>query len=593
MKEQRLSVALIVFLVIGGVLTVGVRSEVRDRRKVARGDEVWRLRYQLQLQANDDGARLRVSLPDDLDRNRVIGLNIDHPRLQGTMPRRASGFDRQLECRVGHSGNFSVRAEIDVHVRPQAAWRDAAKTRRLTPEERQRYLTSSPTISLAPESLKATLDSLSSEDSTPEELTAKVFAFCRDRLKRGSLETVPKVLARQSASPLGRARTMVALCRVAQIPARLVVGLDLEATPRAKAQVWVEVLLRETWTPYDPSAGFSGTLPPTRVILRRGGSKIVEASKGDTVSALFEVQRGRAPPGLLAPDQAHWTEILDLSRLPLPLQRLLATLLLLPFGAVIIGVFRNLIGLRTFGTFAPVLLALAFVYSDVTSGLLVLVIILGGGLAIRHVLDSLKLLMVARLGVVLTVIVTSLVLGISAVEFYSTAPNPQAVILPLVILTGLVEQIYITGEEDSLGYVFKLSAGTTLVAFCCYGVLSHVALGRLVLRYPELHLFTMAALIMIGRYAGYRLTELWRFHDLVRRPAPAETQATPAGATGEPAEPAAEAAEGGGPAPVGEQALSETSPSPSEADAPQGDAALPSAEEPAEPAGSDEPREGE
>lgn len=561
MREQRLSVALIALLLVGGAVAVGVRSQIRAQRKVAREDAVWRLRYRLQLRATDDGARLRVSLPDDLDRNRVIGQEFEHPRLQGTMPRRASGFDRQLECRVSHSGTFEVRAEIDVHVRPQASWRDAAKTRVPTPEERQRYLTSSPNINLASEGLEATLTSLSGEGATPEELTARLFAFCRDRLKRGSSESVAKVLARQSASPLGRARTLVALCRSAKIPARLVVGFDLETTPRARPQVWVEALLRETWTPYDPSAGFSGSLPPTRVIARRGGSKIVEASKGDEVTALYEIQRGRAPPGLLAPDQAHWTEILDLSRLPLPLQRLLATLLLLPFGAVIIGVFRNLVGLRTFGTFAPVLLALAFVYSDVTSGLLVLVVILGGGLAIRHVLDSLKLLMVARLGVVLTVVVSSLVLGISAVEFYSTAPNPQAVILPLVILTGLVEQIYITGEEDSLGYVVKLSAGTTLVALCCYAVLSHVALGRLVLRYPELHLFTMAALIMIGRYAGYRLTELWRFHDLIRRPAVASSAPGEAPALSESDLPSAESSTEAAPETPSEETPAEETPS--------------------------------
>ena len=39
--------------------------------------------------------------------------------------------------------------------------------------------------------------------------------------------------------------------------------------------------------------------------------------------------------------------------------------------------------------------------------------------------------------------------------------------------------------------------------------------GALVLTYPEIHFFTIAAFIFLGRYAGYRLTELWRFSDLV------------------------------------------------------------------------------
>ena len=41
------------------------------------------------------------------------------------------------------------------------------------------------------------------------------------------------------------------------------------------------------------------------------------------------------------------------------------------------------------------------------------------------------------------------------------------------------------------------------------------AVGQFVLIYPESHLFTIAVFIVLGRYAGYRITELWRFRDLV------------------------------------------------------------------------------
>ena len=40
-------------------------------------------------------------------------------------------------------------------------------------------------------------------------------------------------------------------------------------------------------------------------------------------------------------------------------------------------------------------------------------------------------------------------------------------------------------------------------------------MGDFVLVYPEAHFFTIAIFILLGRYAGYRLTELWRFRDLV------------------------------------------------------------------------------
>jgi hypothetical protein len=52
------------------------------------------------------------------------------------------------------------------------------------------------------------------------------------------------------------------------------------------------------------------------------------------------------------------------------------------------------------------------------------------------------------------------------------------------------------------------------VAALCYVTLRWEDVGRFILIYPETHFFTIAAFIFLGRYAGYRLTELWRFSDL-------------------------------------------------------------------------------
>jgi hypothetical protein len=97
-KEQRLSLALVLALLVAGGVAVGARHHWRTQRVVSRDDAVWRLRYRIQLQATQDGARLRVALPDDGARNRVIGQELDHPGLRVTLPRRAAGQDRQLEC---------------------------------------------------------------------------------------------------------------------------------------------------------------------------------------------------------------------------------------------------------------------------------------------------------------------------------------------------------------------------------------------------------------------------------------------------------------------------------------------------------------
>jgi len=78
-----------------------------------------------------------------------------------------------------------------------------------------------------------------------------------------------------------------------------------------------------------------------------------------------------------------------------------------------------------------------------------------------------------------------------------------------------VERVYLTAEEDSPTFAVQLLAATILVAFCCYLLLRWSDVGRMLLIYPELHLFTIAVLVLLGRYTGYRLVELWRFRDLI------------------------------------------------------------------------------
>ena len=213
-------------------------------------------------------------------------------------------------------------------------------------------------------------------------------------------------------------------------------------------------------------------------------------------------------------------EILDLTRLPPEMHQALAIILLMPLGALVTALFRTIVGIRTFGTFTPTLLALSFVYTDWRTGLVVFAVVMTLGLASRQLLDRLKLLMVPRLSVILTLVVLCIIFGVSVLDYYHLTPSVQAVLLPMVILTMTIERFYLTSEEDSFRFALQLMAGTVAVGFCCYLVLRWEDVGRVLVAHPELHLFTVAVLILLGRYTGYRLTELWRFRDLAKPPGP-------------------------------------------------------------------------
>jgi hypothetical protein len=231
----------------------------------------------------------------------------------------------------------------------------------------------------------------------------------------------------------------------------------------------------------------------------------------------YSIQRLPPPPGTIDPAHRNPLEILDLTQLPQKLHEPLSLILLLPLGALVTAFIRTIIGIRTFGTFTPTLLALAFIYNDWRTGLVVFASVLLLGFTSRSMLDRLKLLMVPRLGIILTLVVLLMVFSVSVMNYFRWAPTAETVLLPMVILTNLVERFYVTTEEDSVRFAFQLLVTTIIIAFFIYLLLGWKTVGRRLLEFPELHFFTVAVLVLIGRYTGYRWMELVRFRDVADR----------------------------------------------------------------------------
>lgn len=209
-----------------------------------------------------------------------------------------------------------------------------------------------------------------------------------------------------------------------------------------------------------------------------------------------------------------WTDILDLTRLPRQTQEVLAVLLILPLGAVLTSLVRNVVGFQTFGTLMPNLLALSFLETDCATAAGVFAVVMLVGLGGRAVVGRLRLLIGPRLGLVLTATVLCLVVAISLADHLGLAMRTTSILLPMVVLTILVERFYISIEENGLGQSLKSLATTLAVSLACLALLQWAAMGRLAVRFPEGELFVAIGLILIGRYDGYRLTELRRFRDL-------------------------------------------------------------------------------
>ena len=211
-------------------------------------------------------------------------------------------------------------------------------------------------------------------------------------------------------------------------------------------------------------------------------------------------------------------ESLSLYQLPTSDRRLVEVLLLMPLAALVVCVSRNIIGLGSFGTFTPALIGLAFHDLNSRPGLFVFVSILLVGWLMRRILDRYHLLQVPRVATMLTLIMSVLILLIVMSNLYGATTTRYVSLFPIVILTGMVERFWTLENEDSVFASFRTLGLTMLISLVIALVLSRPWIARHLFCYPETLGLVMACQLLIGRYTGYRITELIRFRDFLQPP---------------------------------------------------------------------------
>jgi len=326
-------------------------------------------------------------------------------------------------------------------------------------------------------------------------------------------------LAAGEGSQVGKARLLVALLRAAGYPARISAGLRLGAQREGREAVWAEAWVGGEWISLSPSLGFFGARPPDLLLLRKGSSTLVEETGLDALSSRYRVLRESLRADEVASFMVPSNPILaaiSLYRLPVGSQSALRILLVFPIGALIIAVIRNLIGVRTFGTFMPLLISLALRELPLGLGLGLVGSVIALGILSRLLLERLQLLLVPRLGVLLCVVVLAITAQSLFGRTYEVKDLYASVLFPVVIMTMLIERFSITTAEEGLPSAVRRLTTSTLAAMCVYPIFRIAALEHLMFGFPELVISAMGLLVWIGGYNGYRLSELWRFRSLAR-----------------------------------------------------------------------------
>ncbi len=318
-----------------------------------------------------------------------------------------------------------------------------------------------------------------------------------------------------------RVEKMVELLAFKGIAARLARGVRLEESRQeSEPDLMLEAYDGDKWRLYDIYSGADG-LPKNFVVFGRGGASLLDVRGGKDSEVRFSVLRAMATSFKLAEHRAKLNDSVvafehSVYSLPLVAQSALKWLMIFPLGILITVLMRNVIGLKTMGTFTPMLIALALVKTGFWAGLIGFSLILGLGILIRLMFSKLNLLLVPRIAAVV-IFVILLIQVMSIIGFrYDLDFAISALFFPVIITAWVIERASIIWEEEGGKNTFEEIAYSMLTAVITYFVISSEQIRYLMFAFSEFNISILFVVMLLGTYTGYRLTELARFSPLVK-----------------------------------------------------------------------------
>src|SRR3972149_10254600 len=202
-----------------------------------------------------------------------------------------------------------------------------------------------------------------------------------------------------------------------------------------------------------------------------------------------------------------------------PVQTVLL-LLMLPVIATLVAFFRQVIGIKAFGIYTPSIITFALIALDpngIKYGIAIFASVILVGMVSRLILKNFRLLYLPRVAITLSIVSLS-ILGILVLGGSQQRTGLASIsIFPLLIMITLSEKFVATQIEKGSRVAFILAVETLIISVIGYFLVSWRVLETLLLNYPWVVFLTFIINFSLGKWAGLRLTEYFRFRQILRQ----------------------------------------------------------------------------
>ncbi|NAS31128.1 hypothetical protein GTQ40_09115 [Flavobacteriaceae bacterium R38] len=327
------------------------------------------------------------------------------------------------------------------------------------------------------------------------------------------------VTEQNRASCNGKSRLFVAIMRNLGYPARIKGGIILENTNKRTSHVWAEVNINDQWIPFDTLNNHFGFIPANYLELYEGDKFLITHTQGINFDYTYCIQEKNHIPFFVSTN-SEFKKLATFSLWSLIeggtiSKKTLILLILLPIGGLIVAFLRNIVGIKTFGVFLPVLITYALFETGFVTGILIflsLIILVG---IISKPFDKLGLLYTPKLVISLSLMVIIMTIGSSIGAVNSIVWLTSLTIFPTIILTISAERFSTSIVEDGFYDATSRLMQTLIAVTVCYFALSNNWLANFVIIFPEVLLIVICLCMLLGKYMGLRWVEVYRFKSLL------------------------------------------------------------------------------
>lgn len=203
-------------------------------------------------------------------------------------------------------------------------------------------------------------------------------------------------------------------------------------------------------------------------------------------------------------------------------EQMLIMLLYIPVIATLINFTRYVVGFKTLGIYAPMILAYAYIFTGIRFGLLITAAVIAGTLITYTLLKRVRMHYISRISVNYILVAFFIVLVISineispitiTTENHNVATIPPLGVILIVTLSDFFIKQYV---KKDLSSSLRALAETVVIGVAGWALLRMPFLQVFILQNLWIQPLLLIANIALGKYTGIRFKELFRFQRVMK-----------------------------------------------------------------------------